>query len=142
VILWDVNLWVYAFRSDSPLHEIARGELEGGSRASDTYLFCPFVAASFLRLVTNPRIFLRPSRIEEAWRFADALESRDRAVKADIDPMTYGVFKHLCLVSKAAGNAIPDALLASLAIRYDAELVTADRGFGRFGGLACRYLEG
>jgi predicted nucleic acid-binding protein len=37
VILWDVNLWVYAFRSDSPLHEIARGELEGSARRLDAY---------------------------------------------------------------------------------------------------------
>jgi len=56
VILWDVNLWVYAFRSDSPMHETA--------------LFCPYVVTSFLRLVTNPRIFSQPSRVEEAWGFA------------------------------------------------------------------------
>jgi toxin-antitoxin system PIN domain toxin len=140
VILWDVNLWVYAFRSDSPLHEIARTEMETGSQSGDAYLFCPWVAASFLRLVTNPRIFARPSGIDEAWAFADALESRERAVKADIDPMTYGVFKHVCLVSRAAGNDVPDALLASVAIRHDATLVTADRGFGRYKGLSCRYL--
>ncbi|OHD70562.1 MAG: hypothetical protein A2177_05775 [Spirochaetes bacterium RBG_13_68_11] len=142
MILWDVNLWVYAFRSDSPLHEIAFTEIDRGSRSGDSFLFCPYVVTSFLRLVTNPRIFTQPSRIEEAWGFADALESRERAVKADIDPMAYGIFKHVGLVSKAAGNRVPDALLASLAIRHDATLVTADRGFGRFEGLACRYLAG
>jgi len=142
VILWDVNLWVYAFRPDSPLHELARTELDSGSRSTEAYLFCPYVAVSFLRLVTNPRIFVQPSRIEEAWAFADALESRARAVRADVDPMTYGVFKHVCLVSQAKGNSIPDALLASIAIRHDASLVTADRGFGRFEGLTCRYVQG
>jgi len=141
VILWDVNLWVYAFRSDSPLHQIARAELDSGSHSGDAYLFCPFVAASFLRLVTNPRIFVRPSGIEEAWAFADALESREHAVRADIDPMTYGVFKHVCLISKAVANKVHDALLASIAIRYGAKFVTADRGFGQFEGLACRYLD-
>jgi toxin-antitoxin system PIN domain toxin len=142
VILWDVNLWVYAFRSDSPLHGIAHSELEHGSRLGDSFLFCHYVVASFLRLVTNPRIFAQPSSIEEAWGFADALESRERAVRADIDPMTYGIFKHVCLVSKAAGNRVPDALLAAVAIRHDATLVTVDRGFSRFEGLACRYLSG
>ena len=142
MILWDVNLWVYAFRSDSPFHEIARAELDGGSPSGEAYLFCPFLAASFLRLVTNPRIFIQPSHIEEAWAFADALESRERAVRADIDQMTYGVFKHVCLVSKAAGNDIPDALLAAIAIRHDATFVTVDRRFGRFEGLACRFLDG
>ncbi len=141
MILWDVNLWVYAFRSDSPLHETARTELDRGSRSGDAFLFCPYVVTSFLRLVTNPRIFSQPSRVEEAWGFADVMESRERAVKADIDPMTYGIFRHVCLGSMAAGNRVPDALLASLAIRHGATFVTADRGFARFEGLACRYLE-
>jgi predicted nucleic acid-binding protein len=32
-------------------------------------------------------------------------------------------------------------LLASIAIRHGATFVTADRGFERFEGLACRYLD-
>ena len=141
MILWDVNLWVYAFRSDSPLHDAARAELDDASGSGEAYLFCPEVAVSFLRLVSNPRIFVHPSRIDEAWAFVDVLESRPRAVRAGIDPMTYGVFKHVCLVSKAAGNIVPDALLAAIAIRHDAVLVTADRGFARFEGLNRRFLE-
>ncbi len=142
MILWDVNLWVYAFRSDSPLHHVARAELEGTSRTRDAFLFCPHVAASFLRLVTNARIFAAPSRPEEAWAFIDVLESREGVVWAEIDPMTYGIFKHFCLISKATGNDVPDALLASIAIRHDATLVTTDRGFERYEGLECRIPDG
>ena len=141
MILWDVNLWVYAFRSDSPLHEQARAELALSSRPGDAFLFSPVVAASFLRLVTNPRIFVHPSSLEEAWAFVDALESHERAVRAEVDLMTFGIFKHLSLIARAAGNDIPDALLASIAIRSDATLVSADRGFQRFEGLACRFLD-
>jgi toxin-antitoxin system PIN domain toxin len=140
MILWDVNLWVYAFRSDSPWHRIARAELEAGLHSGDAYLFCPYVAASFLRLVTNPRIFIQPSRLEQGWAFADLLESSERAFRADIDSMTYGIFKHVCLVSRAVGNDLPDALLAAIAIRHGATFVTMDRGFARFAGLDCRYL--
>jgi predicted nucleic acid-binding protein len=98
VTLRDVNLWVYAFRSDSPLHAIARAELDDAGTSGDAHLLCPWVAVSLLRLVTNPRIFVHPSGIDEAWGFADSLESRARAVRTEIDPMTCGVFKHLCLV--------------------------------------------
>jgi predicted nucleic acid-binding protein len=69
------------------------------------------------------------------------LESRQDSVQAEIDPMTFGIFKHLCLITKANGNAVPDALLASIAIRHDATLVTTDRSFERFQGLECRFPD-
>jgi uncharacterized protein len=139
--LWDVNLWVYAFRSDSPFHESARDELQGSTRTGDPFLFSPHLAASFLRLVTNSRIFARPSPLHEAWAFVDVLEARENSVKVDLDPMTFGIFKHLSLVSRATGNEIPDALLASIAIRHDATFVTADRRFERYDGLLIRLLD-
>lgn len=36
----------------------------------------------------------------------------------------------------ARGNLVPDAFLAALAIEHRATLVTSDRGFARFPGLA------
>jgi toxin-antitoxin system PIN domain toxin len=133
--LWDVNIWIYAFRSDSPLHEKARNSIQSALDGRESFLFCPGIASSFLRLVTNPRIFKEPSPIAEAWLFVDALESHPAAIFADMDPMAFGIFKHLCLASGVAGNAIPDAYVAALAIRRDALFVTADRGFARFKGI-------
>lgn len=133
--LWDVNLWVYAFRSDSPLHEIARASVQAALEEPEPFLFSPGIASSFLRLVTNSRIFKEPSRLAEAWLFVDALESHRAAVYADMDPMAFGIFKHLCLVSDSRGSAIRDAYIAALAIRHDALLVTADRGFALYKGL-------
>lgn len=142
MILWDVNLWVYAFRSESPLHATARAELDAGSSTGAAYVFSPLVAASFLRLVTNRRIFVNPSPLEEAWAFVDVLSQRSAAVRVDVDPVTWGIFKHLCLVAGAVGNDVPDAVLAAIAIRHDATLVTADRRLGRFAGLTCRFVGG
>lgn len=39
-----------------------------------------------------------------------------------------------------AGNEVPDALLAALAVRYDAQFVTADSGFKRFKSLRLKLL--
>jgi hypothetical protein len=108
--------------------------------SGDHFLFCPWVAASFLRLARNPRIFVQPSTADDAGAFVDTLESRAHPVRTEIDPMTRGIFKHVCLVSEAAGNDIPDALFASIAIRHDVEFLTTDRGLGRFEGLNCRYI--
>jgi uncharacterized protein len=138
--LWDVNLWIYAFRSDSPLHDKAFDSIQTALDRRESFLFCPGIASSFLRLVTNPRIFKEPSLIAEAWLFVDALESHPAAVFADMDPMAFGIFKHLCLAADTSGNAIPDAYLAALAIRRDALFVTADRGFARFKGIALELV--
>lgn len=139
--LWDVNLWVYAFRGDSPLHGRVRTLLTESLDRREPFLFCPNVAASFLRLVTNPRIFIEPSDVREAWAFIDYLESHPAAVFAEADAMSFGIFKHLCLVAGARGNLVPDALLAALALRHDATLVTADAGMRRWEGVDVELLS-
>ena len=93
-----------------------------------------------MRLVTNPRIFKTPSTVEEAWRFIVHIEEQPAAVYADVDAMTFGVFKHLSQLCSCIGNDVPDALLAASAIRPDAELLTAGAGFGRFPGLRVKML--
>ena len=133
--LWDVNVWVYAFRPDSPLHAKARSLLEDRLERREPFLFCPFLAASFLRLVTNPRVFVQPSDVHESWRFLDQLENDPAAQYTDMDRQTYAIFKHLGLVTRAAGNSVPDALIAATALRHDARLITADKAFRRYPGV-------
>jgi toxin-antitoxin system PIN domain toxin len=141
VRLWDVNLWVYAFRADSPLHGPAVESIQSSLDRRESFIFCPGIAASFLRLVTNGRIFKEPSAIAEAWLFVDALESHPAAVYADMDPMAFGIFKHLCLAADASGTTVPDAYLAAIAIRHGAVFVTADRGFDIFKGIELEIIR-
>ena len=138
--LWDVNLWVYAFRADSPLHVRSHALLSESLERREGFIFCPAVALSFLRIVTNPRVFVEPSAPADAWRFVSHLESHAAALFADADAMTFGIFKHLCLVAKAMGNAMPDAYLAAIALRRNATLVTADAGMRRFKGVAVEVV--
>ncbi|MDP3178179.1 MAG: PIN domain-containing protein [Spirochaetaceae bacterium] len=140
MILWDVNLWVYAFRSDSPFHTQTHETIAASLERRDPFLFYPQVASSFLRLVTNPRVFVQPSPMAEAWAFIDYLESHPAAAFAEADAMTFGIFKHLCLISGATANTVPDAFLAALAIRRDAKLLTMDAGMRRFAGLDVEVL--
>lgn len=139
--LWDVNLWVYAFRADSPLHSRVRPLFEQSLEAREPFLFIPSVASSFLRLVTNSRIFKEPSEDREAWSFIDYLEAHPAAVFGEDDAMAFGIFKHLCLVSGARGNDVPDAFLAALALRHDATLLSADASMKRWQGLDLEIIE-
>ena len=140
MIFWDVNIWVYAFRKDSPFHDISRNTILHTLEGGEPFLFCPHVAASFLRLVTNPHIFEEPSSLKEAWEFIDVLESHPNSRFAEVDRMTFGVFKYLVQVHLSKGNTIPDAFLAALAIRNNCTLVTTDQGFYEYKGLEVRLI--
>ncbi len=140
MILWDVDVWVYAFRPDSPLHLKTRQSIEAALIEGDPFLFLPFIAASFMRLVTNPRIFLDPSDPVEAWRFLDHLETSPACHIVALDRQAYALFKHLCLVGPAVGNHVPDAMLAATALRFDAELITGGQGFSRYPGVRVQPL--
>ena len=138
--LWDVNLLVYAFRSDSPYHEQVRNHIQRSRSDGESFLHCSVIASSFMRIVTNPRIFIHPSDLAEAWRFLEYVELDALSNHATIDSETYSLFKHLCLVTHAVGNAVPDAFLAAIALRYNARFVTGDRDFTRFPGLQTEIL--
>ena len=72
----DVNVLVAAARSDHPQHAVARAWLEktlAGTESDTPCTLMPMVLAGFLRLVTSPKIFKRPTPIEEAIGFVDAL---------------------------------------------------------------------
>jgi len=72
----DVNVLVAASRADHPHHGVARAWLEGAVSSSETgavLTLMPMVLASFLRLVTSPKIFQQATPIEDAVAFVDAL---------------------------------------------------------------------
>lgn len=140
MILHDVNVLVYAFRRDSPQFATARTALERSLAGGDSVMFCPTVAASFLRIVTNPRILVHPSPLQQAWSFLEVFQDHRASVFTDVDAMTYGIFRHITLTGGETANAVPDALLAALAIRHDAVLVSADAGYKRYQGLRLELL--
>ena len=73
MILPDVNVLLYAFRSDSLRHTDYRSWLQSVVNGDAAYGMSPQVLASVVRIATHPRIFARPSRLEEALAFSNAL---------------------------------------------------------------------
>lgn len=135
MILADVNVLVYAHRKDLPEHERfslwLREEIESGRG----YATCDASLTGFLRIVTNGRVFADPTPLEVALSFLEALRRHPGAIHLNPGARHWGLFTDLCAVIGARGNDVPDAYLAALAIESGSELVTADRGFGRFPGL-------
>lgn len=129
----DVNILVAASRSDHPHHNTAYAYLEEAIAACSegaTLKLLPMVVASFLRLVTNPRIFVNPTPLADAMEFLDAL-----IAVPGVDMPSLGaewpIFRQLCVEKDLSANDIPDAWLAAAVIRMAEHLVTFDADFKR-----------
>jgi uncharacterized protein len=139
VILPDVNVLVYAARNDVPEGARYREWLERELAGPEPVALVTPVLAGFLRVVTNPRIFTRPSSLDDALRFVAAVRCAPAAVSPALSERLADLLVGVCRRASATADHVPDALLAAVALDLDAELVTADRGFARFAGLRWRH---
>lgn len=135
MILADVNVLVYAHRQDLPQHQRFSAWLKEEVESGRGYALCDASLTGFLRVVTNGRIFENPTPLDVALRVVEELRGQPGAILLSPGPRHWPLFTDLCSAVGARGNDVPDAYLAALAIESGSELVTADRGFGRFPGL-------
>ena len=127
----DVNVMVAASRSDHPHHAVARAWLEQAVTASSAgaaFTLMPMVLASFLRLVTSPKIFQQATPIEDAVAFVDALLASPGVQLAPLGP-EWPKLRQLCLDKQLGGNDLPDAWLSAAVVRLGEHLVSFDRDF-------------
>ncbi len=138
MILPDVNVLLYAFRSDVEEHDAYRAWLEGVINGDAAYGMSPQVMASVIRLATHPRIFARPDRLEDVMAFASTVLDQTHCQIVEPGPRHWSIFTALCRSANAKGNLIQDAWLAALAIESGSEWITNDRDYARFEGLRWR----
>ncbi len=132
----DVNVLVAAFRADHPHHPVARAWLEealGNAQAGARFTVMPMVIASFLRLVTSPKIFVTPTPIEQAVSFIDALLAVPGVHLATLGP-EWPKLQALCLAKQWQGNDLPDAWLAAAVEHAGEHLASFDRDFRKLLG--------
>jgi toxin-antitoxin system PIN domain toxin len=127
----DVNVLVAASRTDHPHHGVARDWLEAAVSASGAgaaFTLMPMVLASFLRLVTSPKIFQVPTPIEDAVAFIDAVLASPGVQLASLGP-EWPTLRQLCLDKQLGGNDVPDAWLSAAVVHTGEHLVSFDRDF-------------
>lgn len=132
MIITDVNVLVAAYRPELLVHDACSDWLRRTLGSDEAFGVSEFVLSSFLRIVTNPRIFESPAPFEQALAFANILRTRPNAVPVTPGERHWSVFSRLCQSVDAKGDTVPDAYLAALAIEWGAEWITLDRGFARF----------
>lgn len=127
----DVNVLIAASRTDHPHHAVARDWLEerlSATAAGAAFTLMPMVLASFLRLVTSPKIFKLATPIEGAVAFVDALLASPGVQLAPLGPEG-SKLRQLCLDKQLGGHDVPDAWLSAAVAHMGEHLVSFDRGF-------------
>jgi uncharacterized protein len=139
LILIDVNILVYAKRIDSQNHSQFHRWLSETLRHDEMVGMSDLVLSGVVRILTHPRIFPEPTRLDEALEYVDYLREHPACIPVSPGPRHWDIFAALCRKSGAKGTLISDAYFAALAIESGAEWITADRDFSRFPGLRWRH---
>ena len=127
----DVNVLIAASRSDHPHHKTAHACLNAAiALCADgaSVRLMPMVVASYLRLVTNSKIFVRPTPVEDAMEFLDTLFAMPGVEMPSLGA-EWPMLRQLCVEKNLTANGIPDAWLAAAVIQLGEHLVTFDAGF-------------
>lgn len=139
MLLADVNIFLYARRIESDRHEDYRAWLEDRLVDDEPFAVSELVLSSFLRIVTNPRIYREPTPLDGALEFCEIILAAPATVPIRPGTRHWQIFTDLCSTGAAKANLVPDAYLAAMAIENGATWVTTDRGFARFPNLRWKH---
>jgi toxin-antitoxin system PIN domain toxin len=131
-MLIDANLLLFAVDAGSPWHERAAdwltAQLNGDRRVG-----IPWESlAAFVRVATHPRASDRPLQPDEAWSFVEEWLAVPTVWIPQPTDAHADVLGSLVRRYRLAGNLVPDAHLAAIAIEHGLEVCSADSDFARF----------
>jgi len=132
----DANVLLYASNTDAPEHARAKkvvDRLLAGPAL--TTLLWP-VLLSYLRLVTDTRIFARPLSPAVASGVVDELLAAPTVQVVGEGPTFWSAYRSLDIGRPVAGNDVPEATIVALMLANGVSTIyTRDRGFRRFDGI-------
>jgi len=135
VILVDANLLVYAHVASLAQHEAAHAWLDSRLNGNSGVALPWQSLLSFIRLVSNPRIFERPESIADAWSQVERWLSCRVVWIPQPSERHKDILGPLLAHVTTRSNLVPDAHLAALAIDHGLTLCSTDHDFSRFPGL-------
>jgi len=138
MILPDVNILIYAFRTDLPQHADCRQWLLDVIAGDSRFGLSPMVLSAVIRITTSARAFKAPSTLEEAFGFCEDLLGQPHCQIVQPGERHWAVFRRLCIETDTRGSRVSDAWFAALAIESGCEWITLDRDYARFPGLNWR----
>lgn len=135
MILLDANLLVYAHVTSLTQHHAARSWLDSRLNGP-TPVGLPWpTLLSFVRLVSNPRVFEHPQPISKAWKQVDDWLTCPVAWIPQPTERHREILGSFLTDTLGRSNLVSDAHLAALAIEHGLTLCSTDRDFARFPNL-------
>lgn len=138
MLLPDVNVLIAAHREAAPFHVEARAWLVTALAGDEPVALCLPTVSGFIRVSTSPRVFDPPATQAEAFGFIGVLSAHPATLWLNPGRQHLSLLERLCSDADARGDLVGDAVIAALALEAGATVVTYDRDFGWFGGLAWR----
>ena len=132
MVLADVNVLIYAFRRDAPQHAVCKPWLDKIMQGDAKFGVSPLALSALVRIVTNPRAFVYPTSVEDAFAFCDSLLAQPHCEIVEPGERHWTIFKRICLHAAIGGPKVADAWFAALAIEHACTWITYDRDYARF----------
>lgn len=128
----DVNLLLYAVDSTSPRHAVAQAWLERCLSGPETFAFSWSILTAFLRLSTRASVFQQPLSVGQAFDMVTGWLAQPCVIVLHPTERHHLVMRELLEPLGTAGNLVPDAHLAALALEHGAIVASSDPDFARF----------
>ena len=133
--LLDINLLIFATNEVTAQHARARSWFEEIMSGAETVAFPWHTLIGFVRLTTRRAVMDPPLTVDCAIDYVQEWLTQPCATTVHPTYRHLAVLRDLLNAVGTAGNRVPDAHLAALAIEHGATLCSADEDFGRFPGL-------
>ena len=139
MIVPDINLLVYAYNADAPLHRQAKTWWQDTLNNRENLIGLPWVVSlGFIRIMTHPKILVTPLYPSEAVHHVAAW-----LIRHNVEPLVPGerhldVLMALAREAGVAGSLTTDLQIAALAMEYRATVCSNDADFSRFSGVKLR----
>jgi uncharacterized protein len=136
LIAVDTNILVYAHREDAAFHKIASARITELAEGAARWAIPWPCLHEFIAIVTHPRIYRPPTPLARALDQVDAWLGSPTVALLSEQAAHWPVLRAMLVGGRVAGALVHDARVAALCRQHGVrELWTADRDFGRFGGV-------
>ena len=132
MILPDVNVLIYAFRTDVPEHALCNPWLTSVVASDARFGVSPLALNALVRITSGFRAYASASPLKDAFTFCDYLLAQPNCQVVEPGERHWDIFKRLCIETDTRGRRVTDAWFAALAIEWGCEWITLDRDYARF----------